>query len=106
MITVVRLAANFLCCRIAIRKLNNIMIYWLTNPQLSILPNKWWFNTSQDWEVLGDDFNSISLEIILNATLQTLIFYHPPLSYLEKRASQFVEVTNKLELAIEPEDNG
>lgn len=81
------------------------MINCLTNLQPSVLSNKWRFNISQDWEVLGDDINSISLDTILNNILQTLDFYHFPLDYLEKRVLQFVDVTDKLELAIELKDN-
>lgn len=57
-------------------------------------------------ELLGDKFNSVSLEIIPDATLQTLGFYYSPLGYLKEEAPQFVDVTNKLKLAIEPEDDG
>ena len=69
MITVVRLTATLSLCRIAIRKLNNIMINWLTNLQHSVLPDKWQFDTGRDWEVLRDDVDSVSLETIPDATL-------------------------------------
>ena len=45
------------------------------------------------------------METILDATLQALDFHHSPLGYLEERLLQFVDVTNKLELAIEPKNN-
>ena len=89
-----------------IQKLNNIIINWLTNPKRSVLSDKWRFNTSQDWKVLRDDFDSVSSETIPNATLKALGFYHSPLVYLEERTPQFVNVTDKPKLAIEPEDNG
>ncbi len=82
------------------------MINRLTNPRPSVLPDKLWFDTSQDWEVLGDDFDSVSLETIPDATLQALGFHYFPLGYLEKGAPRFVDVTDKPELAIkEPESN-
>ena len=70
-----------------------------------MFPNQWRFNTSQDWEVLGDNFNSVSLETIPNATLQSLSFHHSLLGYFEEEAPLFIDVTDKQELAIEPEDN-
>ena len=100
MITVVRLAATPLRYRMAIQKLNNIMINRPTNPQSSVLPDKWRFDASQDCNVLKDDFNSVSSKIIPNATLQAIGFYHSPLCYLEEGALRFVDVTNKLEIAI------
>ena len=81
------------------------MIDQLTNPQHSVLPNKWQFNTSQDWEILGDDFDSVSSELIPNTTLQALSFHHSLLGYLEEQAPRFVDVTDKPELTIKPEDN-
>ena len=105
-IMIVRLAATFLYRKMAIWKLNNIMINWQTNPQPSVLPNKWRFNISQDWEVLRDDFDSVSSETTPDATLQALNFHHSPLGYLEERAARFVDVTDKPKLVIEPEDNG
>ena len=83
-ITVVRLATTSLRYKMAIWKLNNIMINWLTNSQPSIFPDKWRFDTSQDWDVLGDDFDSVSLETIPDATLQTLVFTIPPWVILQK----------------------
>lgn len=63
------------------------------------------FNISQDWEVLGDDFDSVSSETISDAILQALSFHYFSLGYLKKRVPQFVDITNKLELAIEPKDD-
>ena len=105
-ITVVRLATTPSHCKIAIRKLNNIMINRLTNLQPSVLPDKWRLDNSQDWEVLGDNFDSVSLETITHNTLRALGFHHSSLGYLEEGAPRFVDVTDKPELAIEPEDNG
>ena len=101
-----RLATTSLHCRMAIQKLNNIIINWLTNPQPSVLPDKWQFDTSQDWEVLRDNFDSFSSETILNAILQALNFHYSFLGYLEKAAPWFIDVIDKSKLAIESKDNG
>ncbi len=71
-----------------------------------MLPNKWRFDTSQDWKVRRDDFDSVRLETILDTTLQALGFHYSPLGYLEEGAPRFVDVTDKRELAIkEPESD-
>lgn len=71
-----------------------------------MLPDKWRFNTSQNWEVLGDKFDSISLDIILDNTLQALNFYLFFLDYLEERAPRVVEIIDNLDLTIELVNNG
>ncbi len=82
------------------------MINRLTNLRPSVLLDKWQFDTSQDWEVLGADFDGVSSETIPDATLRALGFQYSPLGYLEEGAPQFVNVTDKPELAIEePEGN-
>ena len=70
-----------------------------------MLQDKWLFDTNQDWEVLEDEFESVSLETIPDMTLQVLGFDSSPLHYFEERAPRFVDFTNKPELAIEPEDD-
>ena len=70
-----------------------------------MVPEKWRFNTSQNWEVLGDNFDSVSLDTIPDNTLQALNFHLSLLSYLEERASWFVDVTDNPDLTIEPVDN-
>ncbi len=82
---VVRLATTPLRRRIVIWKLNNIMINQLINLKSSVLSDKWQFNTSQDWEVLEDDFDSVSSETIPDAILRALGFYYS-LDYLKKGA--------------------
>ena len=82
------------------------MINWLTNPRLNMLPDKWRFDISQDWEILGDDFDSVSSDSILGATIQALGFHQFPLDYFKERAPRFVDLTDKLSLAIEPKDDG
>lgn len=105
MITVVRLVKTPSRHTIAIWKLKNITINYLTYPQPSVLTDKWQFNTSQDWEVLGDNFDNVSLDTISDGTLQALDFHFSPLGYLEKRGPRFIDVTDKSELVIELEDN-
>ena len=105
MITVLRLVATPSCRKIAIRIYNNLRINWLTNLWLSIFPDKWRLNTSKDWEILGEDFDSVSLKTISDATLRALGFHNFPLSYLEEGPPWFVNTTDKPELAIKPKDN-
>ena len=81
------------------------MINWLTNSQPSMLPQMWQFNTNQDWGVLGDEFDSVSLETIPNATLQALGFYYSPLGYLKKGTPRFADITDKPELKIKLEND-
>ena len=71
-----------------------------------MLPDKGRFNTSQDWEVLGDNFDSVSSDTIPDNTLQALNFHLSPLGYLEEGALRFVDVTDNPDLTIEPVDNG
>lgn len=68
-----------------------------------MLPNKWQFDTSQDWKVLKDDFGSVSSDIIPDDTLQTLRFHIPPLDYHKEETTRFINVTHESNLAIEPE---
>ena len=46
------------------------------------------------------------METIPNATIRALSFHHSLLSCLEEGALQFIDVTDKLELTIEPKNNG
>lgn len=71
-----------------------------------MLSDKWWFDISQNWEVLEDNCDSVSLDIILDNTLQALNFHFSLLGYLEKRALWFVDVTDNPDLMIEPVNNG
>ena len=105
MITVLKLATTLLRHTIGIRKFNNITINHFQNAQPSVLPDKWRFNTSQDWKLLADNFDSVSLDIILDDILQVLDFYLFLLSYLEEVVPQFIDVTNNSNLRIEPVDN-
>lgn len=68
--------------------------------------DKWRFNTCQDWEILRDDFDSVSSDTIRDNTLQALDFHFSPLSHLEEGALQFVNVTDVSDFMIELLDNG
>lgn len=70
-----------------------------------MLPDKWWYYTSQDSEILEDDFDSISLDTIPDDILQALDFYLSPLGYFTKRGLWFVDVTDNPDLMIEPKNN-
>ena len=84
----------------------NITINRLQSPRPSVLPNKWRFDTSQDWEVLRDNFDSVSSDTIPDNTLQALNFQLSPLGYHEEGALRFVNVIDGLELTIGAVDNG
>ncbi len=82
------------------------MINRLTNLRPSVLSDKWRFDTSRDWEVLEDNFDSVSSETIPDATLRALGFHYSPLGYHKEGGPRFVDISDKLELEIEePEDN-
>lgn len=100
-----RLATTPLCHLIAISKLTNITINCLTHPWPNVLADKWRFNTNQDWEVLEENFDSVSSDTILNGIFQALGFHLSPLVYLEEGLPRFVNVTEEPKLAIEPKDN-
>ena len=91
---------------ITIRKLKNITINHFQSLWPSVLPDKWRFNSSQDSEVLGVVFDSVSSDTIPDNTLQALDFHFSPLEYLEEGASWFVDITDNPYLTIEPVDNG
>lgn len=100
---VLRLTTSPLRYIIAIQKLNHIRINCLIHLWPSVLPDKWRFDNSQDWELIKDDFDSVSLDPIPNGILQALGFHLSLLSYHEKRALQFLDGTDKPELAFKPD---
>lgn len=71
-----------------------------------MLLDKWRLNISHDWEILGDDFDSVSLDTIPDNILQALNFHFSLLGYLKEGALRFVDVTDDPDLTIEPVDNG
>lgn len=68
--------------------------------------NKQQFNISQNSRILEDNFDYVYLETITNAILQVLGFYNFSLVYFKEKVLQFVDITDKLKLAIEFENNG
>lgn len=68
-----------------------------------MLPNKWRYDTSHDWEIIRGEFDSFSSDTIPDNILQALRFHLSFLGYLEKEAPLFVDVTEEPELTIEPE---
>ena len=71
-----------------------------------MLLNMWQFDTSPDWEILGNNFDSVSLNSISDNTLQALDFHFFLLGYLEEGVLRFVNITNNLDLTIELVNNG
>lgn len=49
---------------------------------------------SQNWEIVDKEFESFSLDIIKNETLQTLSFHISALRYLKERSLYFTKVNN------------
>lgn len=97
---VVKHAPTMLRYIIAIIKLNNNMINYLQNPRSSVVPDKWCFDLSQNWEILALDFDSFSIDDIADEIFQVLGFHISTTRYLEKRFLHFIDVTD-LELNIE-----
>ena len=97
---VVKLAPTMSSRIIAIKKLNNIMINCLQNPRASVLPDKWRFDSSQDWETLALDFGGCSTDDIADETFRALGFQISATGYLEEGFPRFTDVTD-LELSAE-----
>ena len=93
-ITVVKLASTMSRRIIAIKKLNNIVINRLQNLRASILPAKWRFDSSEDWETLALDFGGCSIDDIADKTLQALSFHISATRYLEEGSPRFTDVTD------------
>ena len=79
---------------IAIKKLNNIMINYFQNPHTSVFPNKWRFNSSQDWETLALEFGVFSIDDLVDETFQPLSFHISAIEYLEEDFPRFTDVTD------------
>ena len=76
------------------KKLNNIMIKHLQNSHASVLPNKWRFDLSKNWEIFALDFGGFSMDNIAEKTLRTLGFHISTTGYLKKESPYFTDVTN------------
>lgn len=102
---VMRLASTPLHRTITIRKLNNITINCLIHSQLSLFADKWWFDTSQEQELQGDNFDRVRPDTIPDGIFQALGLHFSPFGYFEERLQWFVDITHKLELVIKLENN-
>lgn len=70
-----------------------------------MLLDKWWFDTNQDWEVLGDDFDSVSSYTIPDDTLHALGFHLSLLGYLQEGAPRFADIMDNPKFTIKPVGN-
>ena len=86
---------------ITIKKLNNIMINHLQNPPASVFPDKWRFDSSQDWEIFALDFGGCSTDDIVDKTLRALGFHISATRYFEEGSPRFINVID-LELTTKP----
>ena len=62
----------------------------------------WRFDTSRDWEVLGEDFAKVSTAVAPDITLRALGFHLSPMGYFEKGAPRFVDVIDEPNIMILP----
>ncbi len=77
----------------AIRKLNNIIIARLTtNNRPNILSDTWRFDTTADWKMLGEEFETWPADPIPDATLLALGMHVTNLGYLEDGAPRVTEL--------------
>lgn len=68
--------------------------------------DKWQFTTNQNWEVLRDNFDSVSSDTIPDNNLQALCFHFFSLGYFDQKVLSFVDVTDNPDLTIKPVENG
>lgn len=78
-----------------------MIINRLRNPRASILPKKWRFNSSLDWETLVLNFKSFSMDDLADEILWALGFHISATWYLEEVSPYFTDVTD-LELTAKP----
>ena len=76
------------------------MINYLQNARARVLPDKWHFDSSQDWKTLALDFGGCSMDDIVDKTLRALGLYISVTRYLKKGSLRFIDVTD-LELTTE-----
>ena len=73
-------------------KLNNIVYTWLNNPRSSVISDQWKYDTTQDWEYLAKNLDSVSTELIKNKALLRLNMHILATRYLEKGVFHFTKV--------------
>lgn len=77
----------------AIRKLNKIIIARLTTKNRpNILGDSWKFDTTADWQMLGEEFEMRSADSIADETLIQLGLHVSTLGYLEDGPPRFIEL--------------
>ena len=79
-------------CINSIRKLNNIIVSYLTHPRPSVISDKWKHDTSQDWEYLAKNYENLTTTLIPDETLLRLGLHISSTGYLEDGAPRFTEV--------------
>lgn len=79
---------------IAIQKLNNIVVSRLQNFHVGVISDRWWYNTNQDWKMLGQDFKTFITNPIPDKTLQALCLYIFALEYQKDEIPCFENITN------------
>ncbi len=81
------------CRQKAIKKLNNIVVARLTTKRRpNILSDTWRFDTSANWKMLGEEFETWPADPFPDATLITVGMHITHLSYLEDRPPRFTEL--------------
>ncbi len=81
------------CRQKAIRKLNNIVIARVTtNRRPDILSDTWRFDTSADWKMLGEEFETWPADPLPDTTLITVGMHITNLGYLEDGPPCFTEL--------------
>lgn len=80
-------------CQKAIKKLNNIIIAWVTtNNWPNKLSNTWKFDITADWKMLEEEFKTWPADAIPDAILLILGIYVINLGYLEDRSPRVIEL--------------
>ena len=91
---IIKLAPTTLRRIITIKKLNNIIINCLQNPNVCLFLDKWYFDLSQDWEILILNYENFNADAIAKKTLQALGFHISIIGHLEKKFLYFTNITN------------
>lgn len=70
------------------------MINHFQNPYLSILSDKWHFDSNQNWKTLAFNFDSFSTNVIADKTLRAISFHISATRYLKKEYLHFINITD------------
>lgn len=77
------------------------MLNSLWNPRANVNLDKCLFDTIQDWNILGQMFESFNTAEISDKNFQALEFHSSTTGYVEKRAPRFTDVIHAPELIAE-----